>query len=998
MSYIELLESPSKNTTLYDIYFRTYDKYSDKYGKNNTIFFMQVGSFHEAYQTLEKGYELQRISDVLNIIVSRKDKSIIEVTDANPMIMGFPTCTLNKYLKILLDNDFTVVIADQVSPPPNPKRAVTNIYTRCTYLENTTSDSNNILSIYIEELNEHNKFIIGLSLLDLTTGKSIVHELYSVIDDEKICLDETTRFMHVNQAKEIVITSHNINEHKINEIITYLEITDKTFHHQQLDKTKCKISFQQTILKKVYKSTGLLTPIEYLDLEKTTYGRLAFILLLDYAYDHSHDIINSILKPTIYDEHKFLLLGNNAIFQLNLLTCDDKNMSGIYENKTRYRSLFDVINKTSTPMGMRFLQQNLTQPSINVSELQRRYNFINKLLVNNQWKEIEKRFVGINDIEKFNRKIDLKIIHPLDLYKWIESVSTSTELLNYVLLNDLSYDGYDTKNILMQLTDMLTEIAKQFNIVELQKYLINDMHRSIYNKNIHKDVDVLREKIIKCTDYMDALAFGLSNFIDNYLQSESSLKCSKTKDGRLIHVEHNERDGHYLELTKRRADVLEQLLNKKGVITFKYNDIEYTIHKNELIYKHNPKGNTSKIFSTEMGKTSFSLNELTDDMRSVQKDHYMAFLEWLTINYGSIILQTTNLLSMLDFLKAGAKIAVNNHYCIPTIEKISDKSYFKAIGLRHPIVELLRVDNEYIPTNIELGTDKQDGILLFGVNASGKSTVQKAIGIAIIMAQMGFPVASKEFKYYPYKTLFTRIASNDNLFKGLSSFALEMTDLRAIIKRSDMNSIVIADEVCKGTENISSLIIVLTMLEMLAKSQTSFISATHLHDLTQVERLKNIKNIKFYHLHVEYDEKNNTILYDRTLKEGSGDNFYGLNVAKYLIADDKFMKLANEIKKEVFELPDLLSTKQSNYNPDLYMDHCCICNYSPKKNEKPLESHHITYQKEFKDGINENKFHLQKNHKSNLVPLCQSCHDKIDDGTIIINGWKNNGELDFIRT
>ena len=190
----------------------------------------------------------------------------------------------------------------------------------------------------------------------------------------------------------------------------------------------------------------------------------------------------------------------------------------------------------------------------------------------------------------------------------------------------------------------------------------------------------------------------------------------------------------------------------------------------------------------------------------------------------------------------------------------------------------------------------------------------------------------------------------------------------------------------------------MTMLEILAKNKTSFITATHLHEICSLSRLNHIPNIKLYHLHVEYDEKTNTITYDRILKKGSGESFYGLNVAKYLINDNQFMELANDIKKDVFEIPDLYSHKTSNYNSNVYMDKCQICNHQPKKGEIPLETHHIMFQKDFINGINQNKFHLQKNHKANLIVLCHKCHDKIDTDEIIINGWKNSNkdQLDYV--
>ena len=1002
------IEEVNSKANIIEEYFRLYESYSNKYGKTNTVLFLQVGSFHEAYQTLTQGYDLQSISDVINIQVSKKNKSILEVSNKNPYMLGFPSSVLPKFLKMLIDNGFTVVIGDQVSPPPNPKRAITGVYTPGTYLDNTTPDANNILSIYIEQIDDINNsqtidkkqspnMVIGLSVLDLTTGKSSVFELYSIKDDERICLDETVRFMYSNQAREIVITTNNIPQSKLNDIISYLEISDKLYHHQTITqminsgkKSIFKLSYQQEVLKKVYPNTGLLTPIEYLDLERLSFGRLSFVILLNYAYDHSHNIINNLHKPTIYNDNKYLNLGNNAIFQLNLLTFDKENMSGMYNEKTQFKSLFDILNKTSTPMGRRLLKQNLAQPLVSSNQLQIRYNFISDLMTNNRWLEIEQRLIGINDIERHTRKISLGIINPIDLYTWIQSVSNSIELFNYILTNDIKLSGYDTQCILIKQNQMLAHISKYLNIEDLQKYFINDINGPIFHTGYYPDIDNICMKINKCSKYMDAMSWGLSGFLDNYLKTNS--------DNQLIKIDYNEREGHFLILTKRRAEVLERVLETNKQIVFSYGDLEYTVSKDDLQFKHLPKGNNSKIFIKEMERNSTRMLEYQDALKELQKEYYCKFLSKLSEKYGSLIDIIYSYIGMIDFLKAGAKVAVKYHYQIPKLaNSYNNKSYFKATELRHPIIELLNTETEYIPTNIELGTDKQSGILLFGLNSAGKSSLQKSIGIAIIMAQIGYPVAAKDFVFNPYTSLFTRISSNDNIFKGLSSFALEISELRAIIKRSNSSTLVIADEVCRGSEHQSGLIIVQTMLEILSKAETSFITATHLHDLTKTNRLNSLHNVKLYHLHIEYNETLNSITYNRTLKEGSGSNFYGLNIAKYLIADDKFINLANEVKKDIFELPDLLNCKTSNYNSDLYMDKCQICEHQPKKSEIPLETHHIQFQKDFINGINLNKYHLQKNHKSNLVVLCTKCHDKIDRNEIIVSGWldSNNRDLEW---
>lgn len=982
---IEEIADPKTNNIVKE-YFRLHSKYVIKYG-HNTLLFIQVGSFHEAYQTLSEGPNLRNISDILNIVVTKKNKLIEQVNITNPMQLGFPSITVNKYVKMLVDAGYTVVIGDQITPPPNPKRAITNIYSPGTYIEEQSVDNCNIISIYIEMIDnlsdEHKidkNYIIGLSIIDLTTGKSIIHELYSVKNDIKICLDETVRIINSYSAKEILIYAYKINN--IDEIVAYLELTDKLYHIKQLDVIP-KISYQTEVLKKVFPQTNSV--IEALDLEKINYGRIAYVLLLLYCYDHSHNIINNLSVPIIYANDQCLNLGNNAVFQLNLLTYDRENLTNIYTNTVQYKSLFDVVNKTSTPMGRRFLKERLVQPLINTDQINNCYKIIKKLIVNDLWKKFEEQLVLINDIERYQRKIEICIINPIDFYNFIESLSNCVNVMNEILLNDINIDNINIKTNIKSIIELLTLINKKFKIDELQKYLINDISGPIFNEKIYQDIDKLNNKINKCTNYMDAISTGLSNFLDSYLHT----------GGTVIKVDYTDRDGHYLVLTKRRADVLERLLEEQKEITFNYNNIEYTIKQTDIEFRHLPKGNNSKIFIPGIKQNSDQKLDLQDELKQLQKQYYVDCLGEITHKYSKILTLVVKTISLIDFLKSGAKLAIKNHYSIPKIINDKDKSYLIAQELRHPIIELINTTTEYIPTDIKLGTENQDGILLFGLNSSGKSSLQKSIGIAIIMAQMGYPVAAKKFTYYPYNSLYTRISGCDNLFKGLSSFALEISELRSIIKRHNQNTLVIADEVCKGTEHKSSLIIVMTMLEILSASKTSFITATHLHDLTDFDRLKKLTNIKLYHLHIEYDEKNNTLKYDRKLKEGSGDNFYGLNVAKYLMTDDKFMNIANEIKKEIFMLSDIVNNKTSKYNTDLYVDHCQICGLKPKKTEIPLETHHILFQKDFKNGINDNKFHVQKNQKSNLVILCRECHDKIDQGKLEIKGWKDEKNLDW---
>ena len=167
----------------------------------------------------------------------------------------------------------------------------------------------------------------------------------------------------------------------------------------------------------------------------------------------------------------------------------------------------------------------------------------------------------------------------------------------------------------------------------------------------------------------------------------------------------------------------------------------------------------------------------------------------------------------------------------------------------------------------------------------------KAIGLNIILAQIGYFVAADNFKYKPYSSIFTRIVNTDNLHKGLSAFALELVELKAILKRSGSNTLVLADEVCNGTEYKSALIIVASMIKMLVDSNTSFVSATHLHELVNLEIIKKLDNIGIYHINVKYE--NDNIIFVRDLKKGNGREEYGLDFAKYIIKDSNFLEISN---------------------------------------------------------------------------------------------------------
>jgi DNA mismatch repair protein MutS len=247
-------------------------------------------------------------------------------------------------------------------------------------------------------------------------------------------------------------------------------------------------------------------------------------------------------------------------------------------------------------------------------------------------------------------------------------------------------------------------------------------------------------------------------------------------------------------------------------------------------------------------------------------------------------------------------------------------------------------------------------------------------------------VPSSKFVYYPYDHIMTRICGNDNIYKGMSSFVVEMTELRNILQRANNNSLIIGDEICCGTEPISGVCIVSSAINELINKKASFIFTSHLHELTSISIIKDKigSELNVYHMHIEVID--GKIIYERKLKEGQGSSIYGIDVCKSLDMPLSFIKNTEIIKKEIQGINDtIINTKKSNYNSDIFIDICEIC-----KINKGKETHHINYQiNADKDGKFSN-FHKNQNH--NLVCICDECHKKEHNGEIGIIGYKQTSE------
>jgi DNA mismatch repair protein MutS len=362
---------------------------------------------------------------------------------------------------------------------------------------------------------------------------------------------------------------------------------------------------------------------------------------------------------------------------------------------------------------------------------------------------------------------------------------------------------------------------------------------------------------------------------------------------------------------------------------------------------------------------------IKDTINSTISFAYFKFIEKLEVSGLKIIERLSKFVSRVDVLQSKAYVARTNGYCRPIIQSSeSGKSFVEASELRHCLIEHIQTQELYVANNISLSRRPSDksGILLYGTNAVGKTSLIRALGISVIMAQSGMYVPCSEFKYKPYKSIFSRILGNDNLFRNLSMFAVEMSELRVILNAADEYSLVLGDELCSGTETESALSIFASGLTDLHEKRATFLFATHFHEILKFEEIQALNLVAVKHMAVHYDREKDALVYDRVLRDGPGNRLYGLEVAKSLHLPNAFIEKAYSIRNKYFpEMRGDLSSPQTRYNANKIRGICEMC-----REEIASETHHLQEQKLADDNGRIGNIH--KNHPANLMSLCFKCH------------------------
>ena len=894
----------NSNKLLTEIYFDLQKYFNEKYP--NPIILIEIGSFFELYE-YDKIGKAKEIAELLNIQLTRKNKSIIEVTSKNPLMAGFPNHAIDRYLQKLIDEEkYTIIIIKQKGVPPKVTRYVSDIISPGVNFDYVKSEENFVVSIIIEKIKDI--YHIGYANVDITTGKTNIFEAYSNQEDKTFALDELFKLIQTYKSKEFILTLDKSVD--CDEVIKYLELRNINLIYSS---NRIKINYQNELFKKVYKIETLLSPIEALNIENVPLASESLGILLEFIIGHNYKIIQKLLFPTIIENNKYLYFGNNPIEQLDLI------------------EILKLIDKTITPMGKRLLKYRLFNPIKDEKELKIRYKMVDFMMKEGDNFNLNE----IYDIERLDRKIKLQKLNPFEINYLFLSLKSIKDI--YKKLNK------DTLNI----EEFIYDIENSFDLEKSAKVMFNDIKESIFKKGLNKTLDTYNQRVIFLEDSLKKISLKIESLFDSNIK---------------IGINFLEKEGYYLNITKTRFNLIKDKFNESFIEidgeNYFFKDFNIKILTNNV-----------KISGTIIDKISDEIIVLKNKIIALTMELFIEKIKNFEKNYP-FLLDISNKIAQIDVALSSAKIAKKYNYCMPKLSKTK----LKIKDLRHPLIEINQENGIYIPNDIDF--NEYNGMLLYGINSSGKSSLMKSVGIAVILAQSGFFVPAKQMEFSLFDSIFTRIISKDNLQKGLSTFAIEMMELKNIFKRATSNSLILGDEISHGTETISALSIVASAVIKLSKLEANFIFATHLHQLMNLDEIILLKNVAAKHLEVYFDGKK--LIYNRKLQNGNGSSVYGLEFAKSLYMDKEFLQIADNIRKKVTndynELELLTKQKKSKYNKDLIVTSCAICG------KMAQDVHHIKEQ-------SKTKGEFIQNHKYNLIPLCKKHHQMVHNGKLIIKGF-----------
>ena len=781
------MDLEKKVTPLMRQYYKVKDKYPD------ALLLFRVGDFYETFHD-----DAVKASSILGIILTKRGAG----SNSETKLAGFPHHSLNTYLHKLVKAGERVAICEQLEDPKKTKsivrRGVTELITPGVALNDGILEqkSNNFLASVFNIKNQY-----GISFLDISTGELLIAEGN---------LEYVKNLLSNYDAKEILVCKKNKSDF-INEFGNYSSVFyfDDWVFNKDFALEKIKNHFDVSGLK----GFGI---------SENNVGLLACGSILHYLDETQHKKLEHITKINQIIDSSHVWMDQFTVANLEL----------IYSNSKEGKSLIDIIDYTSSPMGARMLKRWLIHPLLDLKKLNFRHSSVDEIIKNKDLLfSLQEELRSLSDLERIIAKVVTFKISPRELVQLKESLNKVKSIKD--LLSEKSLINLYKINSSLDCCESIIKLLEQTLNNEAP---VNIKKGNVIKENFNSELDELRSLSISGKDYLNKI-----------------LEREKNNTGiTSLKISFNNVFGYFIEVRNIHKDKVPEdwirkqtLVNAERYITSELKDYEAKIL-----------GAEEKISVLESKLFEELIIKLIKEVEVIQNNSF-----WL---------------ANLDCFVGFANLALKAKYNKPTLNNSKDLEIIKG---RHPVIESqLSQDSPYIPNDIKL-CDKTNQILMItGPNMSGKSAILRQTALIVLLAQIGSFVPAEKAKIGIIDKIFTRVGASDNISAGESTFMVEMNESASIINNISKNSLVLLDEIGRGTSTYDGISIAWAIAEFLHdhpyKPKTLF--ATHYHELNMMaDSFERVNNVN-----VSVKETKNSVLFLRKLVPGGSAHSFGIHVAQ----------------------------------------------------------------------------------------------------------------------
>jgi DNA mismatch repair protein MutS len=812
----------------------------------NALLFFRLGDFYELFfeDAVVAARELQ-----ITLTSRNKEK------DAAIPMCGVPYHSAENYIAKLIRKGFKVAICEQMEDPRLAKklvkREVTRVLTPGTAVDSQLgSEENNFLACVARAGNS-----AGFAALDLSTGefrateftgddaeRRIREELLVLRPREVLFASSLPLFEGAPSSRPQLARGWN-ESHTTPQAAAaprIASIENASWAETPLDDW---VFAPDYAIPQVENHFGVLS-LEGFGLANRAAAATAAGAILHYIRNTQRGSLDHVDRIGFYERQNCLVLDAVTVRNLELI---EPLFTGSGDNATLFRSL----DATVTPMGKRLLRAWMLRPSIDAAEIAQRLDAVETMVKDLVAREeLRRSMEGILDLERLLSRVTLETANPRDLL----ALATSLAKLPAVRAT-LSHFSAERLRSLHAQCDELADLRDRITSSLEDEPPLTLSDGGIIRSGLDAALDELRD---------------LSRNSKQYIAQIEQRERQRTGIGSLK-VKFNSVFGYYLEISKANLHHAPPDYERKQTLV-----------------------NAERFTTLELKEYEAKVLDAQEKMVEIER---RLFTELRTAIAAEArrIRQTALALAEIDLLASFASLAANRSYCRPKLDASSD---IEIVDGRHPVIEQLEISgvaDRFVPNDIYLNGTAHSILLITGPNMGGKSTYLRQAALIVLMAQMGSFVPARSARLGLVDRIFTRIGAADNLARGRSTFMVEMTETAAILNTATSRSLILLDEVGRGTATYDGLAIAWAAIEYIhANTRAKTLFATHYHELTELaDRLSGVKN---YHVGVK--ESGGGIVFLRKVEEGAADKSYGIEVAKLAGLPNDVINRAREVLAE----------------------------------------------------------------------------------------------------